>query len=173
MNIVVESPAQKVQEANEITIEQYLKRKIQRRRRVAKRKLKAVPLFAVEEMQGEFPGYTYEEFVADVTRKTRKGKSFRRQMEMGFNWKEIAREIPEFVLKCKVRTKTKALLRGRLKDGTEFTMVIRAVWHGEYGECRLRTHELINLWRRNSVAEFQRHPSTLLYRHNNDLELAQ
>ena len=64
-------------DAQAISIEEVMKRKVRRRRRVAKRMLKRCPLFAVEEMQKEFPGYTYDEFVADVTRKTRKGKTFR------------------------------------------------------------------------------------------------
>ncbi len=54
MKIVIESLARKTNEANEITIERYQKRRVQRRRRVAKRKLRDVPLFAVEEMQSEF-----------------------------------------------------------------------------------------------------------------------
>lgn len=169
MKIVIESLAHKTNEANEITIEQYQKRRVQRRRRVAKRKLRDVPLFAVEEMQSEFPGYTYDQFVSDVTRKKVKQKSFRRQREMGFNWIDIQREIPDFVMKCKVRTKTKALLRLRLSDGREFTMIIRAVWHGDYGESRLRTNELINMWKRDSLIEFAKHPSTLLYKSNNEL----
>lgn len=59
------------------TIEQYEKRRVMRRRRVAKRMAKRCPMFAVELMQDEFPGYTYEEFEADISRKSRKGKSIR------------------------------------------------------------------------------------------------
>jgi len=59
------------------TVEQYEQRRIMRRRRVAKRMAKRFPMFAVELMQDEFPGYTYELFEADVTRKSRKGKSMR------------------------------------------------------------------------------------------------
>lgn len=69
---------QRLHDQEAISIEQFLRRRVQRRRRVAKRLAKRFPLFAVEMMQNEFPGYTYDEFVADVTRKTRKGKSFRR-----------------------------------------------------------------------------------------------
>lgn len=65
-------------QAQTTTIEQYLKRREQRRRRVAKRQLKRFPLFAVEFMQPEFPTYDWDTFVADVTRKTRKSKSFRK-----------------------------------------------------------------------------------------------
>lgn len=61
-----------------ISIDQILAKRVQRRRRVAKRMVKRFPLFAVEFMQEEFPRYDHETFVADVTRKTRKGKSFRR-----------------------------------------------------------------------------------------------
>lgn len=59
------------------TIEQHQKRRIMRRRRVAKRLAKRFPLFAVEMMQAEFPGYTYEMFEADLSRKSRKEKSIR------------------------------------------------------------------------------------------------
>jgi hypothetical protein len=61
-----------------IGIDQFWKRKVQRRRRVAKRMLKRAPLFAVEFMQEEFPEITQEQFIADVTRKTRKRKSQRK-----------------------------------------------------------------------------------------------
>jgi hypothetical protein len=76
--IILTTPIQRQPDHQAITIEQYQKRKVQRRRRVAKRMLKRFPLFAVEIMQAEFPDYTYEEFIGDVTRKTRKGKSMRR-----------------------------------------------------------------------------------------------
>jgi len=59
------------------TIEQYQQRRVMRRRRVAKRLAKRFPMFAVEIMQAEFPGYSYDEFVADISRRTRKGKSIR------------------------------------------------------------------------------------------------
>ena len=54
-----------------ISLEQALQRRVRRRRRFAKRLVKRFPLFALEFMQTEFPGYDYETFVADVTRKTR------------------------------------------------------------------------------------------------------
>jgi len=78
MEIVYQQPLQAAQTVKTITIEQYQKRREMRRRRVAKRMLKRFPLFALEEMSNEFPDYNWELFVADVTRKTRKSKSFRR-----------------------------------------------------------------------------------------------
>lgn len=74
MQIVISTPFQFVQNVRTITIEQYRKRREQRRRRVAKRQLERFPLFAVEFMQTEFAGYDYETFIADVTRKTKKSK---------------------------------------------------------------------------------------------------
>lgn len=60
---------------DEITIEQYYTRRLQRRRRVAKRMLAHVPLFAAEFMRAEFPEVTSEQVVTDATRPTRKHKS--------------------------------------------------------------------------------------------------
>lgn len=151
-----------------ISLEEVIRRKIQRRRRVAKRMLKRFPLFAVQEMQQEFPGYQYDEWVADVTRKTRKGKSFRRPKKKGFDWKQIRKEIPEFFYACKERSKTKARLRFKMKSGLEFTCVVRSVWNGDYGENRLRTTELIRLWR-GTIQEFTKHPAVLLYEHKNEM----
>lgn len=151
-----------------LTIEQYLKRRVARRRRVAKRKLKAVPLFAVEEMQGEFPGYTMDEFISDVTRKTRKGKSFRRPKKRGFDWKLLNKELPEFVRKCVKRTKTTALIRFRLKSGLEFSCIIRSYWHGEYGESRMDTRTLIKLFQ-GTIQELVKHPAVIVLEHKTDL----
>lgn len=153
-----------------ISLEQVIKRKVMRRRRVAKRMLTRIPLFAVEEMQAEFPGYTQDEFISDVTRKTRKGKSFRRPKPKAFDWQLIRKEIPDFFSKCIVRTKTKATLRGRLRDGTEFTCVIQSCWYGDYGECRLRTRELIKLVQ-GSMADLQKHPAVRLYRNKTEIEI--
>lgn len=71
---VAELPPQ--QEAA-LTIEQYYARRLQRRRRVAKRLLARVPLFAAEFMRQEFPDVTQEQIVADATRPSRKRKSTR------------------------------------------------------------------------------------------------
>ena len=151
-----------------ITLEQYLKRKIQRRRRVAKRMAKKYPLLAVEMMQAEFPGYTYDEWVADVTRKTRKGKSLRRPKTKAFDWDRIRKEIPDFFTKCIERRKTKAVLRGRTKAGIEFTCIVRASWFGEYGEGRLRTGDLIKLWR-GTLSDFVKHPAVLVMENKNQI----
>lgn len=169
MKIEITAPLHRQSDAGAISIEEYQKRRVQRRRRVAKRKLKAVPLFAVEEMQAEFPGYTYDEFVADVTRKTRKGKSFRKPKTKAFDWRHIRQEIPDFFTACTDRQKTKATLRGKLKDGTQFTCIVRATWHGEYGEGRLRTGELIKLWR-GPLKTFLQHPAMMLLEHNNEIQ---
>ncbi len=152
----------------QITIEEVIKRRVMRRRRVAKRMAKRFPLMAVEFMQDEFPGYTYEEFVADVTRKTRKGQSFRRPKKKGFCWHTIRKEIPDFFNACKERTKTKAILFGKRKDGERFTCVIRSVWLSEYGEKRLRTSELITLWK-GPLKTFLSHPAMLLYEHKTEI----
>jgi hypothetical protein len=61
-----------------ISIEQYRKRREQRRRRVAKRMAKRFPLFAVEFMSGEFPDYDYSTFVEDVQRRSRPSKILRK-----------------------------------------------------------------------------------------------
>lgn len=151
-----------------ITIEQYHKRRILRRRRVAKRLLQRVPMFAVQEMQAEFPGYTYDEWEADVLRKTRKSKSYRRPKEKGFDWALIRHEIPEFFAKCIQRRRTRAVLRGRTPDGTQFHCIVRAVWYGDYGETRLRTTELIRLWR-GPLKAFVQHPAVLLQEYQNEL----
>lgn len=153
-----------------ISLEEVIRRKIQRRRRVAKRMLKRFPLFAVEEMQQEFPGYQYDEWVADVTRKTRKGKSFRRPKKKGFDWKTIREHIPDFFDRCKQRTKTRAVLHGTLKDGARFTCIVRSVWLGDGGERKMQTHELINLWR-GPLKNFISHPGVILYEHKTEIEI--
>lgn len=167
MKIEITNTRPELQDA--ISVEQFIKRKERRRRRVAKRKLKAVPLFAVEEMQGEFPGYTLDEFISDVTRKTRKGKSFRRPKKRGFDWKTLQKEMPEFVRKCVKRTKTTALVRFRLKSGLEFSCLIRSYWHGEYGESRMETRTLIKLFQ-GTIQELVKHPAVLIFEHKNDFE---
>lgn len=168
MTATIEITNTRKEDRDAITLEQYLKRKIQRRRRVAKRLLKRFPLIAVEIMQAEFPGYTYDEFIADVTRKTRKGKSYRRPKTKAFDWKQIRQEIPDFFAKCTDRRKTTATLRGRLKDGTEFTCIVRASYPGEYGEGRLRTGELVKLWR-GTLQDFVKHPAVLVLENNNQI----
>lgn len=76
--IITEQADRQAASQGVISLEVAMKRRIQRRRRVAKRLAKRAPLFAVEEMQREFPGYNLELFEADISRKTKKGKSFRR-----------------------------------------------------------------------------------------------
>lgn len=158
-------------DAQAITIEEVIKRKVQRRRRVAKRMLKRWPLFAVEEMQAEFPGYTYDEFVADVTRKTRKGKSFRRPKRRRFDWVTIRKEIPDFFNVCKERTPTTATLHGKLKDGKKFTCIVQASWFDvdQQRQRRFDTYDLIKLWR-GPLKTFLQHPAMILKEHNNEIQ---
>ena len=163
--MIIEAPHERIAQSKEITIEQFLKRKVQRRRRVAKRLIKRVPLFAVEEMQLEFPGYEYDEFIADVTRKTRKGKSFRRQKLKGFDWKQLYREVPTFVSRCMVRTKTKAVIRGKTTSGLEFVCEIRSVYFADQGQRLFFTHDLIRLLK-GSLQELHKHPAVTIYRFN-------
>ena len=150
--------------ADAITIEEVMRRKVQRRRRVAKRMLKRWPLFAVEEMQKEFPGYTYDEFVADVTRKTRKGKSIRHPKPRKFDWRTIRKEIPEFFNACKEMTPTTATLHGKLKDGTRFTCIVRSSYFDEQRQVRFDTRDLIRLWR-GPLKTFLQHPAMIVREH--------
>jgi hypothetical protein len=78
MEIVISQTIQQREIYKTITIQQFQKKREQRRRRVAMRQLKRFPLFAVEIMQDEFPNYDYDTFVLDVTWKTRKSKKVRK-----------------------------------------------------------------------------------------------
>lgn len=73
-HIIIEAPVNIQQDEQAISLEQYLQKRKRRRWRVADRMLKRAPLFAVELMQHEFPGYTNEQFIADVTRKRSKSR---------------------------------------------------------------------------------------------------
>jgi hypothetical protein len=99
MEIVIQQPFIAPQLVRTTTIEQYQKRREQRRRRVAKRMLKRFPLFAVEFMHEEFPTYDLDTWIADVTRKTRKGRSFRRikspMVRQGRYW-EMQKMLSEY-----------------------------------------------------------------------------
>lgn len=150
-----------------ISIELVIKRRVMRRRRVAKRMAARFPLLAVEFMQEEFPGYTYDEWVADVTRKTRKGKSFRRPKPRKFDWEHIRKEIPDFFNACKKRTPTTATLWGKTKDGEKFTAIIRSTYWSESGQRRLDTYTLINLWK-GPLKKLLTHPAVSLFEHHNE-----
>lgn len=79
------------------------------------------------------------------------------------------REMPDFFYKCVERTKTKAVIRGKLKDGTEFTAVIKSVYFNDYGcQSLFSTYELINLLRGN-IKKFQDHPAVRMYRHRTEI----
>ena len=71
ITILAEQP---IPRHDEITIEQYCTHRLQCRRRVTKRMLARVPLFAAEFMRAEFPEVTPEQVVTDATRTTRKHK---------------------------------------------------------------------------------------------------
>jgi hypothetical protein len=57
----------------------WLKYQDRNRRKRAKWLYQKFPMFAVAMMQEKYPGYTYTELMADITRPTKKGKSFRRK----------------------------------------------------------------------------------------------
>lgn len=78
----IEYIAPRLIEEDVISLEQIIKRRTQRRRRVAMRMYKRFPLFATEFMQDEFPGYDYDTYVEDVTRKRRPGKKIRGRSQM-------------------------------------------------------------------------------------------
>lgn len=84
-----------------ISLERAIKGPIQRRKRVAKRMAKRFPLFSVEFMQDEFPGYTYEEYEEDVKRKTKKSKSMRRAkspMKRQGRWPLLQKALTQYQL---------------------------------------------------------------------------
>lgn len=172
MEIVITAPYTRITDTQSITLEQVIKRRIQRRRRVAKRMLKRWPLFAVQEMQSEFPGYTQEEFIEDVTRKGRMSKTFRRPKPRKFDWRTIRKEIPEFFDACKDRTPTTATLHGKLKDGTRFTCIIRSSWFDGQRQNRFDTYDLIKLWR-GPLKTFLSHPAMIIYEHNDEIAAPQ
>lgn len=170
--ILITEPIFKRQDTQAITIERANMLRQLRRRRVAKRKLKTVPLFAVEEMQTEFPGYTYDDFVADVTRKTRKGKSFRRPKKKAFDWPRIYEEMPDLVAKMFNRKPTSFCLKMRVKanDGNYVFLLVKvhSIYRGDYGDSRLRTETLIKLLQGNSK-DFLSHPAVMYWEQNNQL----
>jgi hypothetical protein len=163
-------------EERAVTIEEYRKRKEQRRRRVAKRLFIRGGLFAVEQMQSEFPGYTPEQFEQDVMWKPKrknKSKSFRRPKPRKFDWPWIRKEIPAFFNKCVERTPTKAVLRGRLKDGTEFSMIVRSSYFQDNRQVHFRTSDLIQLWRNDNLKAFLKHDAVQAYTYKQDFFDAQ
>lgn len=170
--IVITTDRVQREDQEAISLEKIIARRLARRRRVAKRMAKRCPLMAVEFMQQEFPGYTYEEWEADVTRKTRKGKSIRHPKQRAFDWKWIQKEIPDFFKVCVERTKTKAVLHGKTKDGNKFTCIVRSTWFQDQRQCRLHTHDLIQLWR-GPLKTFVSHPAMLLYEHKNEFDHTQ
>lgn len=171
MGMVIEVIQTQQEQAKVITLEQYQKIKERRRRRVAKRLVKVMPLFVVEEMQKEFPGYKYDQFVDDVTRKTRKSKSLRKPKRKSFNWGYLKREIPDFFDKCLVRSPSMATLRFKVKD-CEYLVKVKKVYNGSdmygYSESFLCEGTLIKLWR-GTLKEFLKHPSVSFEPINNSI----
>jgi len=166
--IIITEPYGRRADTEAITIERAIMLRAMRRRRVAKRMYKRLPLFAVEEMQGEFPGYDWDGYVEDITRKTRKGKSFRRPKQRAFDWKQLYKEVPEFVTKCVVRTKTLAVIRGKTSNGIEFTMHIRSHWFDGSGNRRLETGKLIELLK-GKLSDLMKHEAVNTFYSNNTL----
>ena len=76
-HITITAPHETAQRYDEITLEQVIKRRAQRKRRVAKRLYKRAPLFAAEFMCEEFPETTQADVIEAVSRPTRKRKSQR------------------------------------------------------------------------------------------------
>lgn len=161
-------------DAEAISLEEIVKRRVQRRRRVAKRMAARWPLFAVEEMQPEFPGYTYEQWEGDVLRKTRKGKKMRRPKPKGFDWPLIAREMPDLLPKMRNRTKTRFQLRTRITDkaGNEVRLVVevRSVYMGDsQNQVRFDTRTLINLLQ-GGVKTFLSHPAVTCWEEKHEFQ---
>lgn len=77
--IVIESTHTYQADRQDISLEKWLKKREQRRKRVAKRMALRFPLFAVEFTREEFPQYTQDQFQSDIEGKKlpkkRKGKS--------------------------------------------------------------------------------------------------
>ena len=152
-----------------ISLEQYYKRRIQRRRRVAKRYARRLPLFAVDVMQAEFPGYTHDEFVGDISRKSRKSVSMRICKIPRFDWCYIYKNHPDIFYSCRFRAKTKAIFFIRLpKSEIELVCTIRARWLGDYGYSRLTTGALIKLLR-GPIKDLIQHPAVLIAEQKKEL----
>lgn len=145
-----------------ISIDQFRLRRERRRRRVAKRMHKRFPLFAVEEMQKEFPGYTLDQHIEDISRKSRKSKPTRKPKKKAFDWVLIKATMPQFFEKCYKKTPTKAFLRGRLKDGKEFIAEVNSVYNssdmGGYNQAVLTLHDLRKMWD-SGLKSFLSHPA--------------
>lgn len=156
-----------------ISFEQYEKRRAQRRRRVAKRITKRNPIFVVQEMQKEFPGYTWDLYVEDMQRPRRKKKkSMRHFKSFRFDWPFLNKQIPDFVAKCTKRTPTTATLRLRKENGDSYKITIRAMYD-EPGNpqriIKLTTIELIHMWRFSTKKEMLSHPSILIDKEDNTM----
>ena len=160
MKIEYIQPILKNQSENTISVEQAIQRRLRRRRRVAKRLVKKIPLFVVDAMQGEFPGYTYEQFESDVNRKTRKYKSIRHPKSDAFDWGLILSEAPQLFYACRDRRKTTAIVHVKVKD-VYLAVKIRAVYWGGQGENRLNTLTLIRLFK-GGIKEFLAHPAMVV-----------
>ncbi len=149
--------SQRPRDLEAISLEEYEKRRLMRRRRVAKRMHKRFPMFAVQLMQAEFPGYTWEQHVEDISRKKRKYKSFRRPKPKGFDWGRIREEIPSFFYACRERRRMKAVVWMRYKNH-HFKATIHRTWWGDYGDNSITDGQLIELWK-GPLRVFINHPA--------------
>lgn len=161
--IVYERPVQE----QAITIEHYLQRREQRRKRVARRLFQKRPLFAVEEMKSEFLNYTTDMFQADIVRprkyvkKKMRGKSFR------FDWNFIRSENPVFFQKCIIRTPTTAVIRMKVKD-YHLRVTIRSMYDDGQKKTKLDTFQLLRLLQ-GPIGNLLRHPAVITQQEINDL----
>lgn len=118
-------------------------------------------LFAVEQMQTEFPGYTHEQFNEDLKRKKAgKRKKNRRKKLIGFDYKLLMYHVPWFVRGALSKQKTKIRARFSTKKAV---LIVEIHWkiYGEYGEGTLLTGNLIKLLN-GSVKDLCEHPNVFV-----------
>lgn len=164
MEIVHKIPTQTDREA--IALDVWQKRRAQRRRRVAKRITLINPIFVVQEMQAEFPGYTWDDYVADMApRKRRKKKSKRKVRTFRFDWPLLYREAPEIFHKCIKRTPTTAVFRLR-KGEDSYQITVQSVYYNEGQQQILGTLGLVRLLR-GSMRQFLTDPSVTIEKEKN------
>lgn len=155
-----------------ITLQQVLRRAVPRRRRLARKLAIQCPLFALERMQAEYPGYTYADWVADLQRKRGKPASFRRAKRVGFDWRLIASQMPTLLAKAYDCSKTRFLLRMEVpqRSGQPVRLVVevRSVYDSEQGGQQLfPTSTLLGLLR-GPVKSFLSHPAVRCWEEKND-----
>lgn len=149
-----------------IALDVWQKRRAQRRRRVAKRITLINPIFVVQEMQAEFPGYTWDDYVADMApRKRRKKKSKRKIRTYRFDWPQIFRDAPDIFDKCFKRTPTRAVFR--LKKGEDtYQITVRSVFENHQQQQHLGTFGLVQLLR-GTLRAMLTHPAVTIEKEKN------